>query len=187
MLADPILALRDLVAVFDKLGIAYFIGGSFASGARGEFRATNDIDVICQITPANFTNFLAEVKTRFIVDEVGFRETFLLKKSYNILHEETFLKVDLFSKLEEFEYAELERASTVILPEHNLSIRVATAEDVILSKLRWYRSGGEQSERQWNDVLGVIRVQKQALDSEYLKFWAEKLGVADLLQKISKS
>jgi hypothetical protein len=187
MLADPILALRDLVAVFDKLSIAYFIGGSFASGARGEFRATNDIDVICQITPANFASFIAEIKINFIVDEVGFRENFLLKKAYNILHEETFLKVDLFSKLGEFEYSELERATTVILPEHNFSIRVASAEDVILSKLRWYRSGGEQSERQWSDVLGVVRVQAQALDLEYLKIWAEKLGVADLLQKLIRS
>jgi len=60
---------------------------------------------------------------------------------------------------------------------------LATPEDVILHKLYWYRLGGEVSERQWNDVLGVLRVQGEALDLAYMQRWAGPLGVADLLDQ----
>jgi len=60
---------------------------------------------------------------------------------------------------------------------------VKTPEDVVLSKLEWYRVGGETSERQWADVLGVLRVQEGCLDLEYARRWAVDLGVADLLER----
>jgi hypothetical protein len=61
---------------------------------------------------------------------------------------------------------------------------VATAEDTILNKLRWYRTGGETSERQWNDVRGILRVSGARLDLAYLNTWAPRLGVADLLERL---
>ena len=57
------------------------------------------------------------------------------------------------------------------------------AEDTLLAKLNWYRLGGEVSERQWRDVLGVLAVQAGRLESEYLFRMAEELGVADLLAR----
>ena len=59
---------------------------------------------------------------------------------------------------------------------------VATAEDTLLMKLVWYRSGGEVSERQWNDVRGIAAVQRERLDREYLRRWAAYLKVEDLLR-----
>ena len=60
---------------------------------------------------------------------------------------------------------------------------VESAEDVILNKLRWYRLGNEISERQWNDVLGVLKVQAGVLDLTYLRQWAVTLGLSDLLER----
>ncbi len=60
---------------------------------------------------------------------------------------------------------------------------IETSEDTILHKLEWYRAGGEVSERQWGDVIGILRVQLGALDHEYLRRWAQQLGVADLLDR----
>ena len=65
-----------------------------------------------------------------------------------------------------------------------MEFAVATAEDVVLSKLRWYRLGGETSEQQWNDVLGVISVQRDRLDLAYLRDWAQYLKVDDLLEQV---
>jgi len=56
-------------------------------------------------------------------------------------------------------------------------------EDVILHKLRWFQSGGGVSDRQWHDVIGVLRVQGPALDHAYLRRWAADLGLAELLAK----
>jgi hypothetical protein len=63
---------------------------------------------------------------------------------------------------------------------------MATAEDIILVKLEWYRLGSEISDRQWRDILGVLKVQAGRLDLDYLKLWAKELNVADLLQRALK-
>jgi hypothetical protein len=60
---------------------------------------------------------------------------------------------------------------------------VATPEDTLLAKLEWYRSGGEVSERQWRDVLGIMMVQGNKLDLAYLRQWAKELKVSDLLER----
>lgn len=60
---------------------------------------------------------------------------------------------------------------------------VATAEDTLLAKLEWYRMGGEVSERQWRDVLGILKVQAGRLDLAYLRRWAIELKVEDLLER----
>ena len=62
-------------------------------------------------------------------------------------------------------------------------IWMASAEDVILAKLSWFRKGGEVSEKQWRDVLGILRVQRGRLDADYLRSMAESLGLSDLLDR----
>jgi hypothetical protein len=58
---------------------------------------------------------------------------------------------------------------------------VKTPEDTILRKLLWYEGGGAVSDRQWRDVLGVLRVSGAMLDDRYLDDWAARLGVDALL------
>jgi hypothetical protein len=70
-----------------------------------------------------------------------------------------------------------------MLAESQVEASVASAEDTLLAKLEWYRMGGEVSERQWRDVLGVLKVQAGGLDLEYLRRWARELGVDDLLER----
>jgi hypothetical protein len=60
---------------------------------------------------------------------------------------------------------------------------MTTAEDIILAKLEWYRLGNEISDRQWRDILGVLKVQAGRLDLDYLRQWAAELNVADLLER----
>jgi hypothetical protein len=60
---------------------------------------------------------------------------------------------------------------------------VATPEDTLLAKLEWFRMGGEASERQWRDVLGILLVQADKLDLIYLHKWAKELNVSDLLER----
>jgi hypothetical protein len=67
-------------------------------------------------------------------------------------------------------------------PSGSVELKVASAEDTILEKLIWYKSGGQISDHQWSDVLGIATTQQ--LDREYLREWAPELGVADLLEKL---
>jgi hypothetical protein len=62
-------------------------------------------------------------------------------------------------------------------------VRFSSPEDIILHKLAWFRVGGEQSERQWKDILGVLKIQRDSLDFEYLHQWAKQIRVNDLLEQ----
>ena len=60
---------------------------------------------------------------------------------------------------------------------------ITTAEDTVLAKLEWYWLGGQASDRQWRDALGVLKVQGQRLDLAYMRHMAAGLGVQDLLER----
>ncbi len=102
-------------------------------------------------------------------------------------HASTF-KFDIFPALPDpYHQSQLRRRLMAEATQFgNVSIRcaVATAEDTLLAKLEWYRVGGETSERQWNDLRGIVRVRGPALDLEYLREWAPQLGVQDLLERL---
>ena len=104
-----------------------------------------------------------------------------------MIHLRGAFKFDIFPVGEDrFARSELARrryTTTTITGLENIEFPVASAEDTILSKLVWFRKGGEVSDQQWHDILGVIRVQAGRLDSKYLWEWAEKLDVGGLLRR----
>ena len=87
---------------------------------------------------------------------------------------------------EEFSRSELRRKRYVVsvIPGlTNIEFAIASPEDTILAKLVWFRKGGGTSDRQWHDILGVLRVQKASLEHDYLRHWALQLGVEALFDK----
>jgi hypothetical protein len=108
------------------------------------------------------------------------------RRSFNLIHLETMLKVDVFvSKGRAFDRQAQHRARPEPIGEGRPFV-IASAEDVVLAKLEWFRAGGEVSERQWTDVLGVLKTQGVGIDVRYLKRWAPDLGVTDLLDRALK-
>jgi hypothetical protein len=104
---------------------------------------------------------------------------------FNAIHLETMFKVDVYvSSPGGFDEQQLlRRLPEHIKPDSTAPVYVATAEDTVLAKLVWFQKGAGVSERQWSDVLGVLRIQKGQLDIEYLNQWAASLGISDLLEK----
>jgi len=70
-----------------------------------------------------------------------------------------------------------------VASEPDRYIYTYTPEDILLQKLRWFRLGNEVSERQWRDVLGIVRTQGKKLDDSWLLRGAQTLGVQDLLER----
>lgn len=174
--------LNELVAVFEDLAIDYFLTGSLASGVRGEFRATNDIDVVAKIDRAKINLFVKMISVNFFAQEKSIQDAIENNKSFNIIHKEFVLKVDIFTEINDLANEQLSRATKLKIPSSDLSLSVATSEDIILSKLIWYKKGNQQSERQWRDILGVIAVTGLKLDNVYLFKWASKLGLVEMLE-----
>lgn len=174
-------ALR-VASAFEELGIEYALGGSVASALQGEPRATNDVDFAVRLDDRHAALLAATLGPDFDVDEESLRQAIRERSSHNIFFLPAFLKIDLFVRgAEPFDQSELSRRVRVSV--EGGSLFVAAPEDNLLRKLSWFRLGGEVSDRQWRDVLGILRVSGAALDRSYLATWAERLGLADLLSR----
>jgi len=183
---DIIDAIRPIIKAFEKLGILYYIGGSIASSAYGVARATLDVDMISDLKNEHVHPFAEMLKSEYYIDEEMILDAIKKKSSFNIIHLESMFKVDIFLKKDRpysREVFERKRKENLDEEKGDAEFFITSSEDVILNKLEWFRMGGEISERQWNDILGVIKVQGDLLDKEYLYHWAIELGVAELLKK----
>ncbi len=168
----------------EELSISYFIGGSVASSLLGEPRSTNDVDFVAQISSEKVRNLVQSLQSDFYISAEAVMRAVEEKSSFNVIHLRSIVKIDIFV-LKPGPYSEEEmrrRISKTVTPEGGESLYVCSAEDLILNKLCWFKSGGCTSERQWLDVRGVLAVQKQ-LDHSYMQCWAKKLGLSELMDR----
>jgi hypothetical protein len=177
-------AVAPVAAAFESLGIPYYLAGSVISSLYGVARATADVDVVAELRHEHAAPIAAALMAGYYVDEDMIRDAITRRSMFNVIHLPTMLKVDVYVAGEPFDRSALERRrrDTLTVAAAAPELAVATAEDVVLHKLRWFRDGGGVSDRQWGDVLGVLRVQR-ALDVLFMRTWAARLGVSDLLDR----
>jgi hypothetical protein len=186
LLGDPLLVVGRISSVLDRLGVAYVVGGSVASSVYGVPRATQDVDLVADLLGKHVAPFVAALSAEFYVDADMIRDALARRASFNVVHLPTMFKADIFSFVREpWMESEMARGRLETLPTDTgpVTVRFASPEDTLLHKLVWFRLGDEISDRQWGDVLGVLRVQGERLDQAYLDAWATSLGVADLLER----
>jgi hypothetical protein len=179
---------RRLLAAIDRLEIQYFVGGSAASSTWGHARFTQDVDLVVALALDNVEEFAAELtKEEFYADVGLMREGIQHHRAFNVMYQPFLYKFDLFPLQDDaYSRSQLNRrqfTETNVLGEP-IECAMASPEDVILSKLRWFRLGGETSQQQWIDLKGVVQVRGPKLDLNYLHEWAPKLKVADLLERL---
>lgn len=175
----------SVTRILESLGIDHYIGGSLASSAFGLARSTMDIDIAADIKPELAPILEEKFQAQFYVDREAIERAIRDKSSFNLIHLETMFKIDIFVVSDEpYDRQAMGRRLRRSLSEEGVhQADFSSPEDIILRKLLWFRSGGKTSNRQWEDVLGVIKVQGEDLDAGYLEPWAERLGVFELLQK----
>ncbi len=169
----------------ERIGIPYAVGGSFASSLHGVMRSTLDVDIVADMKLEHIQPLVAALAKEFYADDEMMKDAIEHHSSFNLIHYETAFKVDIFiRKPRSFDQMQLERRRTsVIATDPEESIYITSPEDTILAKLEWYRMGGEVSDRQWRDILGVMKTRAGELDLDYLRRWANELKVTDLLDR----
>ena len=184
--SDLIQALGPVLVELDRLGVRYCVGGSVASSFHGAARSTLDVDLAAEINEANALSLIAALGNEYYVSEVAVRDVVRHRSCFILLHFATSFKIDVFvSRGREFDRQVQKRAIADALGgTDSLPARFASAEDIILIKLEWYRLGHETSERQWNDVTVVAKLRWDRLDRDYLHHWAGVLGLAHLLDRL---
>ncbi|HET6594043.1 MAG TPA: DUF6036 family nucleotidyltransferase [Anaerolineales bacterium] len=172
----------------ERLGIPYAVGGSLASSLHGVMRSTLDVDIVADMQSEHIQSLVEALSNEFYADDEMMRDAIERQSSFNLIHYETAFKVDIFiRKSRAFDQMQLDRRRlSIIASDPDESVYVTSPEDTVLAKLEWYRMGGEVSDRQWRDIIGVLKTRAGELDLEYLRQWASELHVNDLLERVLK-
>ncbi|HEY5503581.1 MAG TPA: hypothetical protein VIK28_00375 [Sedimentisphaerales bacterium] len=186
---QDIVVLEKLTEVLEKLHIAYCLGGSMASSVYGTVRFTQDADITVEPFEPTAEKLFETLKADFYISSDTMYQALKNRGSFNIIHFATAFKIDVFIQTDnDFQKQMLSRGRKLRLGNGDKEVSFVSPEDIILLKLDWFRQSGCASQRQWSDVQGVLTGQAKSLDFEYLKNWAKKLGLAELLVKaISES
>lgn len=182
---DPIEVALLVTQILEDLGITYVLGGSLASTIHGEPRATLDVDLAVDLRPEHLEPLRQRLGDDFYADGRGLERAIEEHGSVNLIFLASSLKVDLFVPPPEGIHLKkwTRRQRVVLQRDPEQSIWVTDPEDIILQKLDWYRQGGGVSDSQWRDVLGVLKVQGDRLDGDYLQEWAARMNLEQLLDR----
>ena len=170
-------AIQNVIKTFEKLSIPYFIGGSVASSIYGTARSTLDIDLIAEIKPNQVLFLKKELANDYYIDVDMIFDALQRISSFNLVHLKKMVKVDVFiHKNEPFnkENFKRKRKDTLESGEKSIECFFSSPEDIIIHKLKWYKDGKEISERQWLDILGIIKIQAKSIDKIYLEKWTKQ-------------
>ena len=180
---ESLLVTLRIAEVLDDLEVRWFLGGSLASSIHGIPRATLDADIVADLRAPLVSSFLRALGKDWYMEEQSVRDAIRNRSCFNLIHLGSAMKVDIFvPKLRRFEGGQFSRALRIPVAEGStIKIPVCSAEDIVLAKLEWYRAGGELSDRQWGDILSVLRVNAKNLDLEGMRERAIELAVSDLL------
>ncbi len=178
--------LLRLIETFDRLEIPYMLVGSTVSSVYGFYRATADVDVVVDLSTETVEQFVELLKDEFYVDAGQIATGLKFRRSFNVIHLATAYKFDLFPlKRDAYSVVQFSRRrheGTSIFGDDPIELSLCTPEDIILNKILWYNLGGRVSDRQWNDILGVVTIKRDVLDFGYLRKWAVDLAIEDLLE-----
>ncbi len=182
---EALRVILEVVRVLEDLRVPYAVGGSLASSLHGIPRSTQDGDLVADLRVEHVQLFVAAVAESFYVSPERVLQAIQRRSSFNLIHLKTTIKVDIFVlKAEPLSLQEMARRQVLPVPgEPGTTLHVASAEDTVLQKLLWYQKGNRASDRQWNDILGVLKVQGARLDFNYLKEWASRIEVDGLLRQ----
>ncbi len=172
-----------VIQVLNRLNISYMLTGSVASSFYGLPRSTHDIDFVAVILPHDAKKLAKSFDpNRYYISEETIQEAIAQGSPFNLIDSHTGLKADFWPlKSDSYHQTCFDRRKKCRI--FGIDTYIATPEDLILTKLEWYRlSGG--SEVQFKDALGIYEVQRKNLDLEYIYKWSEYLGVKDLMDKL---
>ncbi len=178
---SPLEVLLQAVNRLDRLDIPYMLSGALATSFYGKPRSTHDIDLLVEIGEADIDRLCEAFKDDFYISKEMMLEALRLRSMFNLIHNETATKVDLWM-LEDSPF-DRERFSrrTVENLEGSL-VHISTPEDLIIVKLDWFKR--TDIHKHYEDALGIIQIQRDSLGVGYIRAWCERQSTAGLFDRL---
>lgn len=181
---DLLVALIPVIEAFECLGIRYYLSGSIACSVYGLPRGAQDIDFLADIQFEHVCPLRDHLQATYTVNEQACYDALAQRSAFSLLHLSSLVKVDvMLARSTPLDTLVWQRAQQFSLIGGYQPIWIASPEDVVLMRLEWYRDGEAAADDQWNDILGVLKVQAPILDLTYLRHVAQTLNVSGLLEQ----
>lgn len=174
---------KFIVGMLDELGVPYAVVGSYASAAYGEPRFTQDVDIVVDLAPHDVDQLIARLPSDdFYVSREAALQAIRSGGQFNAIHPESGNKIDfMISPRDAWGRQQLGRRIRLeLLP--GFEAYIARPEDIIISKMLYYREGG--SEKHLRDITGILKISGDQVDQQDVKKWADELGVSEIWEAI---
>jgi hypothetical protein len=179
---DPLAIAAIVAGILEAVDLRYAIGGSVAASLMGEPRSTLDLDIMIERDVEKTRLLALKLLETCYVDQESAVVAARTHGTFNAIHLDSSMKIDFF-------VAEDSRLATEALahrrrvePAGSSALYFYALEDLVARKLVWFRLGGGVSERQWRDVIGMLRINAGSVDLERLRALALSADVLDLLE-----
>jgi len=180
---ETLLVAHTVGEALRSLGADWYVGGSVASSVHGIPRATQDADIVAALRPGHGERLAGMLGETFYIDADTAERAIRSGRSFNVIHLETMFKIDVFVQRRDAYgvRAMADRLVRVVSDDPPISLPVATPEDTVAHKLYWYRLADESSDKQWRDLVGVLKTLRGQIDEVRLRLASADLGVDDLV------
>ena len=181
---DLLVAMVPVIEAFECLGIRYYVSGSIACSVYGLPRGAQDIDFRADIQLEHVCPLIDYLQAAYTINVQALCDATAQRSAFSLLHLSSLVKVDvMLPRGTPFDSLVSQRVQQLSLIEEYQPLWIASPEDVVLLGLEWYRECGATADDQWNDLLGVVKVQAPTLDLTYLRHVAPTLNVSGLLEQ----
>lgn len=174
--------LVKVTAKLHRLKIPYMITGGIAVIFYGRPRLTHDFDLVVTIKPGQIPSLMKAFQDEFYISQEAIQDALDRQNMFNMIHFDSGIKVDFWIiQASEFDRKRFERKQ-----KHSYGgkeIYFSSPEDIILKKILWFKES--EIQKHLEDAFGILEIQ-QSLDFDYLKMWADKLGIQGLLKGLLK-
>ncbi len=175
--------LIQAVDILDQLNTPYIVTGALAVSFYGLPRTTHDIDLVIELKQKHVAPLVKAFSKEFYISSKAVQEAISRSSVFNVIDPRSGLKIDFWiARPEAFDRERFRRRRQE--PLFNRSLWLPSPEDVILSKLLWYKES--KSDKHFVDAKGVWEMMEGSLDASYLQEWADRLSVANSLVRLQK-
>ncbi len=176
-------ALKPVIEILNTLKVPYMLVGAIAVNYYSVPRLTHDADLVVQIPPQHIDNICKSLENKYYADTEMIKEALVSSGQFNFIHFDTGFKID-FWVLRKDEFSQLQFSRKIPGKIFGQDVFLISPEDLILTKLSWYKDSDIQ--KHFLDAVGVYRMQRKILNTEYLYKWAQDLNLIEILKELVK-